>query len=266
MTKTKPAISAIVPVFNEEKTVAKVVKTLASSSLIGEVICINDCSKDKSLSALKKFGDRILLLDYKRNMGKGHALAEGIKRAGGEIVVFVDADLVNLSEGHLKTLLDPVLTGRARAVLGYCPQVKYLPSMWSELTGERVYYKKDLTPHLRKISKSRFGVEVYLNNLFKAKKVKTIPLRGLRGLLKHQKHGYKTAVYEYLNEGVEIALEIGKREMLTPEDKRIIKNLKKVTNLDELKKMIAKLYNKSIKRYLVRYVLRYLREIYSNRL
>jgi hypothetical protein len=46
--KKQKFVSAIVPVFNEEKTVAKVVKTLVKSSLVNEVICINDGSTDKS--------------------------------------------------------------------------------------------------------------------------------------------------------------------------------------------------------------------------
>ncbi|HAJ33347.1 MAG TPA: hypothetical protein DCK79_08225 [Candidatus Atribacteria bacterium] len=52
--KKQKFVSAIVPVFNEEKTVAKVVKTLAKTSLVNEVICINDGSTDKSLSIFKK--------------------------------------------------------------------------------------------------------------------------------------------------------------------------------------------------------------------
>jgi len=52
--KTQKTISAIVPVYNEDKTVAKVVETLLNNPLINEVICVNDGSTDKSLTILKK--------------------------------------------------------------------------------------------------------------------------------------------------------------------------------------------------------------------
>ena len=45
---SKYCVSAIVPAFNEEKTVFNVISTLQSSSLINEVICINDGSSDRT--------------------------------------------------------------------------------------------------------------------------------------------------------------------------------------------------------------------------
>ena len=71
----KKTVSAIVPVFNEEKTVKVVVETLLASKLISEVICVNDGSTDKGLEILKSFGRKIKLIDLKRNHGKGFALS-----------------------------------------------------------------------------------------------------------------------------------------------------------------------------------------------
>ena len=109
-------ISAIVPVFNEEKTITNVVKKLLKSHLIDEVICINDGSTDKSLEHLKKFKNKIKLISFDKNQGKGYALVEGIKKANEPIVVFIDADLTNLSQKHIETLLKPILNNKFRAV------------------------------------------------------------------------------------------------------------------------------------------------------
>ena len=45
----KISISAVVPIYNEEKTVGLVLDTLISSNLFSQIICINDGSTDKSL-------------------------------------------------------------------------------------------------------------------------------------------------------------------------------------------------------------------------
>ncbi len=63
MTEAPARISAIVPVFNEQRTVSTVVDTLLQCRLIDEVVCVNDGSTDRSLEILRRFGDRIVLVD-----------------------------------------------------------------------------------------------------------------------------------------------------------------------------------------------------------
>jgi glycosyltransferase involved in cell wall biosynthesis len=256
----KNIVSAIVPVFNEERTVAGVVKVLITNSLIDEVICVNDGSADNSVKILNKFENQIQFINLKKNQGKGYALAQGIKKAKGDIVVFIDADLVNLSDDHIQTLLYPVLEDKKKVVLGYPANREYLPNIFLKLTGERVYFKKDLIPHLSKMLKTRFGVEVFLNSLFDENQVKKVPLKGLKGLLKHEKRNSKNALTEYLNEAAEIAMEVGKKEVISPRDKLIIKKFTKAISADELKKMVGKIYNKSVKQFMQKYVLKYLGE------
>ena len=106
----KKSVSAIIPVFNEEKTVKKVVEVFQNSfDLIDEIICVNDGSTDKSLEILESFGDRIKLINLKRNKGKGYALAKGVEKSTNELVIFFDADFPNLSKKHIKTLIEPTL-------------------------------------------------------------------------------------------------------------------------------------------------------------
>jgi glycosyltransferase involved in cell wall biosynthesis len=254
----KKFVSAIVPVFNEEKTVAGVIEVLLKNPLINEVICINDGSTDKSLEILKKFNHSIQLIDFEKNRGKSYALVEGIKKAKGEVITFIDADLTNLSNVHLKDLLEPVLESKFRAVLGY-PSSGWMPDPFSNLTGERAYYKKDLTPHLDKMAKTKFGVEIFLNGLFPEDQTKKVPLKQLRGLYKYEKRNSTNAFKEYLGEAVEIAQEIGRREGLLPRDYQIIGQIAKVTNLKELKNKIKEIANKNVRRFLEKYVLNYIK-------
>ena len=95
-------VSAIVPGFNEEKTISKVVDCLLKSPEIKEVIAINDGSTDKTLTILKRFKSQIKLIDLKKNQGKGYALTAGINQAKNEVLMFMDADLVNLKQRVIK--------------------------------------------------------------------------------------------------------------------------------------------------------------------
>lgn len=206
--------SAIIPVFNEAKTVTNVIERLLTSPLIDEVICVNDGSKDKTLAVLKSFGKKIRIVNLAKNHGKGYALAQGVKKAKGEIVVFFDADLIHFSKKHIETLLAPMSKNGIRAVLGYSMPRKnhfFASSFWSvNVTGQRAYYRKDLLIHLKEMAKTKYGVEIFLNSLFKQKEVKKVPLLKLTHVWTHRKYKPHQALKQYFRLGTQIAREVGK--------------------------------------------------------
>lgn len=254
-------VSAIVPVFNEEKTVAGVVRALLASRFIDEVICVNDGSTDKSPEILRALGDKIRLLDFKINRGKGFALASGIRKAAGEIVVFCDADLLNVSDKYLGHLLGPIFRGKARAVLGYPMKESGVPNVFAMLTGERAYYRKDLLPHLKRMTGTRFGVETFLNGLFDEKETVKVPLVGLKGFYKHEKYAPKEALKEYVKEAIEIVREMGNREVVSAEDLKAIKRLSRVVTVNSLELQVKKIGNERVRNMLEKYVLRYIKMV-----
>ena len=89
--------SIIVPVFNEEETILEVLKRLNDQKILEyefEIIIIDDCSTDgtkKLLENNKKRYDHLILLE--KNLGKGGAVREGLKRATGKYILFQDGDL-----------------------------------------------------------------------------------------------------------------------------------------------------------------------------
>lgn len=206
--REKPTVSCIIPAFNEERTVANVVETALSSGLFEEVICVNDGSQDQTLKILKSFGKKITLINFKKNYGKGTALATGIKKAKGEIVVFLDADLVNLRKKYLEKIINPLLKKKAEVVLGSLASVAQI-NPFSKLTGERAYFRQDLLPCYRQLRKKGFGAEVFLNNFLKNKKTKIIYLKGLKMLYKPQKIGVnQEMINAYLKEALEVSQEL----------------------------------------------------------
>ena len=90
-----PMISIIVPVYNEENTIEKVVSSLESLPLDKEILLINDGSTDSTGDIVAKynFKNGVKVINHQRNKGKGTALITGIRASLGDIIIFQDADL-----------------------------------------------------------------------------------------------------------------------------------------------------------------------------
>ncbi len=114
-------LSIIIPVFNEEKTISKVIERVQSLNIAPvtkEIIIIDDGSTDKTAENVKKTNlQGIKFLKHRKNMGKGAAVRTGIKRSTGDYIVIQDADL-EYDPQDIKRLLDEVLQKRAKVVYG----------------------------------------------------------------------------------------------------------------------------------------------------
>jgi glycosyltransferase involved in cell wall biosynthesis len=97
MSDSPIVLSVIVPLYNENQTIIKVLNRLSETKkkdFVYEVIVINDGSTDNSLSLLEQNKDLYdQLITYKKNNGKGHAVLKGLEAAKGKYIIFQDADL-----------------------------------------------------------------------------------------------------------------------------------------------------------------------------
>ena len=97
MSDTNIKISVIVPVYNEEESILKVLKRLhekVNNDGDLEIIVINDGSTDNTLNQLNENNDLYnQLISYENNNGKGYAVQKGLEISKGEYVFFQDADL-----------------------------------------------------------------------------------------------------------------------------------------------------------------------------
>ncbi len=85
----------IIPTFNNEKTLAKVVEGVLVYSSSDDVIVVNDGSTDSTAKILAGFGDRIISIGHPKNAGRGFALRKGLKEAinrGFENAITIDSD------------------------------------------------------------------------------------------------------------------------------------------------------------------------------
>jgi hypothetical protein len=119
--RTRPSLSIIVPVYNEQQTVIAAVERLAAIvfSVDREIVIVNDGSSDGTAHLLEPLANRqgITVLTAPQNEGKGAAVRRGIAYARGSIIAIQDADL-ELDPAQLPTLVAPVLEGRASVVYG----------------------------------------------------------------------------------------------------------------------------------------------------
>lgn len=83
-------ISIIIPAFNEEKTIADVVKKVRSFFTEAEIIVINDGSEDNTARIAKDSG--AIVFNHPYNIGNGASIKSGIRMATGELFVFMDGD------------------------------------------------------------------------------------------------------------------------------------------------------------------------------
>ena len=118
--KNKYLISVVIPVYNEEKSVKKLLKKVSSvKNIKKEVIVVNDGSSDNSYKVIKNECKNLFnkLVSYKKNKGKGFACRLGIKRAKGNIIIIQDADLEYNPQNFLR-LIKPIVKNKYDVVYG----------------------------------------------------------------------------------------------------------------------------------------------------
>lgn len=203
--------TAIVCAYNEEGTLGRVLASLLESPFIDEIIIIDDGSEDATPAILQSFNhqEKIHAVLFPENRGKGRAMVEGILHAHGEILLFVDADLLNFNTSYILPLLQPLQEGSADMVIGYPVRKqdwgsKFMPLQ--RLSGERALYHHDVLPIVPRIDASGYGVETLINLHYRREKkcVQMVPLHGLIHPIKAEKAGPAKAVRMYTEEALQI--------------------------------------------------------------
>ena len=171
MAAKKKKISCIVPAYNEGERVGRVLSVLSTHPLIDEVIVVEDGSHDNTYEVIKRYKG-IKIIHHTYNKGKSYAVFTGAKKAKNEILMFIDADLLNLTQKDITQLATPVLKGTADVTISLRGNAAFI---WKWIgmdfiTGERVFHRS-LLGNLSEVGRlPGFGLEAFLNRKFIAHK------------------------------------------------------------------------------------------------
>lgn len=114
-----PAVSILVPAYNEAPSIELVVRRVCAAVVDAEVIVVDDGSTDETGTILARLAQElpIEVIRHPRNLGKGRAVRSALDRSRGQIVLIQDADLEYDPEDY-PTLLKPLRERRAEVVYG----------------------------------------------------------------------------------------------------------------------------------------------------
>jgi glycosyltransferase involved in cell wall biosynthesis len=115
----RPLLSIIVPCFNEEKTIKKIIKKILQiKNIHKQIIIVNDGSTDSSLKLINTFRSKVdTIINHKFNRGKGFCIRSAKKKIKGNIVLIQDSDL-EYNPKDYKKLIDPIIKKKYDVVYG----------------------------------------------------------------------------------------------------------------------------------------------------
>ncbi|MCF7861341.1 glycosyltransferase family 2 protein [Candidatus Woesearchaeota archaeon] len=169
-------LSIIVPVFNEEKTLHKILNKLAMvdfKPLKTEIVIIDDFSTDGTREVLGKLDDKYKIFYHERNMGKGAAIRTGLSHVTGDIITIQDADM-EYDPRDLPKLTRPIMDGRTKVVYGsrFIGYKRSLFSIPSHYIGNKLLSLATAILYVRNITDMETCYKMFTKDVIKGIKLR----------------------------------------------------------------------------------------------
>ena len=114
-------LSVVVPIYNEEQTLEKIVSKVLKLPQLLEMVLVDDCSQDRTPEILRdlaaRYPDVIVTTRHAKNSGKTEALKTGFRLTRGDIVIVQDADL-EYDPAEIPDVIGPIMANQADVVFG----------------------------------------------------------------------------------------------------------------------------------------------------
>jgi polyisoprenyl-phosphate glycosyltransferase len=160
--------TALIPAYNEEATIADVIRACLHCPYIKETIVIDDGSVDQTSSISTSNGAYVIRL--KKNSGKAMALFTGAQKATNDIILLLDADLVGFHPVHAFHMITPLLVSSHISTLGIFSNGRMLTDLahhiTPQLSGQRCMPKSVLLS-LKNKSDVGYGIEISIHRKLK---------------------------------------------------------------------------------------------------
>lgn len=185
-------ITAIIPAYNEEKTIEDVIRAVQEVDMIKNIIVVSDGSTDSTAGRARAMG--VNVIDLVSNVGKGGAMKAGIDKCNSEIILFLDADLLGLTKNHVISLLEPVVEDKADMTIGVFSNGRFATDLAQKLvpylSGQRAL-KRDLIDNIPNMDITRYGVEVALTTCIDKGniRIQEVELNDMTHCMKEEKLG-----------------------------------------------------------------------------
>lgn len=186
-------VVAIIPAYNEESTVGRVVRAIKEAHIASEVVVVDDGSEDRTAYAAERVGARVISLPA--NVGKGGAMKAGIDNTSDEVILFLDADLTGLTHEHLVALVSPVLEGHCEMTVGIFEEGRFATDMAQKiapsLSGQRAVLRSviEKVPNLRETG---YAVERAISKYAEREnlRIQWVELKNVAQITKEEKIGF----------------------------------------------------------------------------
>ncbi len=187
--------AVIIPAYNEEKRIAAVLRAVLQSEAADQVIVVSDGSTDRTAEVAQGvLGVQVERLTV--NRGKGGAMRHGAMIAkDASVLLFLDADLINLKPEHVCSLLAPVQSGRAAMAIGQFKGGRSMTDLSQRLvsciSGQRAI-RRELFMDVPDLDRVGFGVELAITYHVKSLgyKPEIVYLNGVTHPMKEEKLGW----------------------------------------------------------------------------
>ncbi|AZT90808.1 glycosyltransferase family 2 protein [Caldicellulosiruptor changbaiensis] len=190
-------VVCLIPAYNEEKRIGSVIEVVKKCKLVDEIYVIDDGSEDKTAEVAKEKGAHVLKL-Y-QNMGKSYAIFYGVENTQSDIVLMLDADLINLKVEDVQNLILPVLEDKADMTIGIFSEGRFSTDLAQKispfLSGQRSIKRwvfDKILESRKDIKDLGYAIEIILTEYAKKLnlRVLTVELPHVSHVMKEEKLGF----------------------------------------------------------------------------
>jgi glycosyltransferase involved in cell wall biosynthesis len=185
----------VLPLYNEERHIARVLAFIRTLDFIDEVVVVDDGSTDGTIELVRRGSwDRVHVIRLGNNVGKTKAVLEGVRAASHDTIYLFDGDLIGMTYSEMKLLLDRYREGHDLAVMHYGGQ-RFLSQLLVDpspaISGVRVLSRDDFT-RVSFRPRDRFQLDQRITEYFldNGHRIAVVNSPGLRTPSKLEKYGF----------------------------------------------------------------------------